>query len=57
MLTPAQVRTFWLCHPEAKGDIKAIPPKKLKNALRLCEATIAHNRDRILDVLAERHED
>ncbi len=54
LLTPDQLRMFYLCF----GTIEAAKVDKgdLKNAVRLCAATIKDNRSQVLDVIAQRHE-
>lgn len=63
LLTPSQRSIFCRCFEGAEGETaedvaRRIPTgNKLKNALRLVEATAEKNKDRILDVLAEKHEE
>lgn len=63
LLTPGQRQTFCRCFQGTEGETaedvaKRIPNgNKIKNALRLVEATIKKNKERVLDVLAERHDE
>ena len=54
LLTPDQLDMFRLCFGTIKAP--AVSKSDLKNAVRLCAATIKDNRGQILDVLAQRHE-
>lgn len=55
LLTPEQLNLFRLCFGTTVGaDVKKAD---LKNAVRLCAATIKDIRGQILDVIAQRHED
>ena len=52
MLTPSEVDKFGRIFHATKA--KSIGAEDLKNAIRICEATIEKHRERVLDVIVEK---
>jgi len=53
LCTPSQLDKFSMLFGTVDPD--AIPMSKVLSAVRIVEATVKKNEDRVLDVIAERH--